>query len=422
MLIRVLTAIIAAAIFGSCSSSKQITIYSSPGNAKVMIDSSIVGSTPYTTLVSFKDNDKATFKVVLDGFHDTLLTVPKDPKNLTSFVVPLKKKETVEIPMVTFIPIQTKFGMKLERQTRMAIAYLEVIERSPNVKSVTKVTSNIDDIVQIGEPVLSPSNPTIVYSAFVEEDGVAYSNLWLQTIGGVGRTRITFGNSIDLYPTFTHDGEYIYFSSDRIRTSPGLWRINTAGGGGLTSITNSDADDFGVSVFPRSETIAYTSSPLGAEEPQIWTIKANGTLPTQLREGRFPDVSPDGRKILFVRDELSTVIKRGNFSFNPTQIWVMNADGSVETQLTQNIDHSCIQPRWSPDGNWVVYASDEGKDVRGANNFDIWMMRSDGTRKTQLTTNGSWDDSPTWSRDGKRIYFRSNRGGAWNIWYFEPTL
>ena len=55
-------------------------------------------------------------------------------------------------------------------------------------------------------------------------------------------------------------------------------------------------------------------------------------------------------------------------------------------------------------------------------NNDIWIMRADGSQKTQLTTNGSDDVGPCWDRAGKFIYFLSNRGDAWNIWRFEPVL
>ena len=37
-------------------------------------------------------------------------------------------------------------------------------------------------------------------------------------------------------------------------------------------------------------------------------------------------------------------------------------------------------------------------------------------RPIQVTTNGSWDDHPAWDPNGSAIYFRSNRGGEWNIW------
>jgi dipeptidyl aminopeptidase/acylaminoacyl peptidase len=406
----------------ACSTSKDIIIYTSPTNASVLKDSILVGVTPFQTKVKFKNKDVEEFTLSKSSYIDTTVFIPKEPKELTRFTVVLRKKETVDIDLVSFVPNHTSHGVKLERRLDRVIAYLEVIERSPNVKSVTKVTNNEDVLAQIGEPVLSPKGDMLAYSVFFNEKGVTYSNIWMQPVGSPGRTRITQGNSIDLHPAFTHDGQYIYFSSNRMKKNAGIWRIHTMGGGGLTSITNTDAEDFGISVFPADDQIAYTSIPYGVEEPQLWTIRSSGTLPTQLREGRFPHVSPSGKRLAFTRYDPSIKATRPDTTFYPAQIWVMQVDGSGETQITQNATYNCIHPKWSPDGRWIVYASDEGLDAQGRHNYDIWMMRSDGTRKTQLTTNGSLDDSPNWSPDGKQIYFRSNRGGAWNIWYFEPYL
>ncbi|MBT5427089.1 MAG: hypothetical protein HOK84_12890, partial [Bacteroidetes bacterium] len=97
-------------------------------------------------------------------------------------------------------------------------------------------------------------------------------------------------------------------------------------------------------------------------------------------------------------------------------------DGSNETILTQNNDYNCFQPRWSPDGKYIVYVSDQGRDNQGVRNNDIWIMDLEGGQKTQLTTNGSWDDFPVWNFKDNFIYFRSNRGGNWNIWRFSPSL
>ena len=47
------------------------------------------------------------------------------------------------------------------------------------------------------------------------------------------------------------------------------------------------------------------------------------------------------------------------------------------------------------------------------------MMNADGSNPKQLTTNGSRDDHPIVSSDGKTIFFRSNRGLEWNIWVME---
>lgn len=409
-------------LMAACSPSKQITVTSQPANAEVYSGKTKVGQTPYTAKVKFKGAVDPRYMLKKEGYIDTFVVISKKPKDKVNYDVEMRKKETVEIELVTYEPLQTNKGVKLQRTVKRSIAYLEIIERSPNVKSVTKVTANEDPKSQIGEPVISPAGDAMVYSMFIEEDKGSFSNLWKQPIGGIGRTRITFGNNLDLYPAFTDNGEYIFFSSNRINPNPTIWRVSSSGGGGLTSITNTSAEDFGVSLFPGSDLMAYTSLPIGANESQIWTVSPTGTLPTQLREGSFPHVSPDGKKILFTRTDRSVEYEQDSVKSNPVQLWLMNSDGSGETQMTQNLDYSCVQPKWSPDGRYIVYASNQGKDSRGKNNYDIWMMKANGTGKTQLTTNGSWDDSPCWSADGKRVYFRSNRGGVWNIWYFEPML
>jgi len=319
---------------------------------------------------------------------------------------------TVAVELVSFEPQLTTRGVKLTIKRKKTLAYLEIIERSPNVRSVTRVTNNEDPTLQIGAPIISPVEDVLVYRVFVEEvRGSSYSNIWKQVIGSVGKTRVTYGKWRDLFPSFVPDGQYLVFSSSRSSSNPTLWMINIEGGGGIRKITSTLAEDYSPSVSDGSKIIAYTSNPPDAEEPQVWTISINGILPTQLREGESPQISPDGKRILFVREDKNSKKK---------QIWVMDVDGNKETQLTQNTDYETIDPKWSYDGKWIVFASREGFDSKKLRNHDIWLMASDGSKKTQLTTNGSRDDSPCWDRTGKFIYFRSNRGGTWNIWRFEP--
>jgi Tol biopolymer transport system component len=49
-------------------------------------------------------------------------------------------------------------------------------------------------------------------------------------------------------------------------------------------------------------------------------------------------------------------------------------------------------------------------------------MTAEGKKRTQLTMNKSYDDGPCWNRDGTWVYFRSNRGGAWNIRRLQPVF
>ena len=62
----------------------------------------------------------------------------------------------------------------------------------------------------------------------------------------------------------------------------------------------------------------------------------------------------------------------------------MNIDGTGETRLTQDLRYDMIHPCWSPDGNHIVYASDEGRDLEGQMNYDIWMMNADGAQAQSI--------------------------------------
>ena len=74
-----------------------------------------------------------------------------------------------------------------------------------------------------------------------------------------------------------------------------------------------------------------------------------------------------------------------------------------------------MEPSFSPDCKWIVFTSDE------SGNKDIWMMRTDGSNRTQLTTNPSTDIHPVWGEDGY-VYFVSNRGLLWGIWRLKPRM
>lgn len=130
--------------------------------------------------------------------------------------------------------------------------------------------------------------------------------------------------------------------------------------------------------------IVFTSYPKGSYDPEIFVMSADGSDRGSLVDypsGSDPDWSPDGKKI----------------AFSSGGVFVMNADGTGQTNLT-NDPAANYAPEWSPDGTKIVFN-------RG-NEHDIFVMNADGSDQTPLANRrrGLW---PTWSPDGTRIAFAS---------------
>jgi Tol biopolymer transport system component len=118
-------------------------------------------------------------------------------------------------------------------------------------------------------------------------------------------------------------------------------------------------------------------------------------------EDSSPDLSPDGRRFAFAS-------ARGG---EGDEIWLATADGRNPTQLTHGPGLVQGSPRWSPDGRRIAFDS-FGED----GHFDIWAIDAEGGPPHRLTSNPADDNMPTWSHDGRLVYFSSNRTGAWTIW------
>ena len=91
-------------------------------------------------------------------------------------------------------------------------------------------------------------------------------------------------------------------------------------------------------------------------------------------------------------------------SATPSEIYVMNPDGSQQTRLTISRGDSDSDPAFSPDGRWIVFTRSRlrpGREPVG----DLYRMQADGSGATRLTRSPGWYAGPGWSPDGQSIAF-----------------
>jgi serine/threonine protein kinase len=134
-----------------------------------------------------------------------------------------------------------------------------------------------------------------------------------------------------------------------------------------------------------------------------------GQAPEALRASRgdaLPHFSPDGRRITFQS-------RRGG---EGDEIWLAMADGSDPAQLTHGPGIAQGTPRWSADGQRIAFDS-EAEDGK----WDLWTIDVDGGSPRRITVGAGNKQMPSWSSDGRWIYFHSDRAGAEEVWRIPAT-
>jgi serine/threonine protein kinase/Tol biopolymer transport system component len=127
----------------------------------------------------------------------------------------------------------------------------------------------------------------------------------------------------------------------------------------------------------------------------LWVANQDGTDQQQLTAftnsiNVRPNVSPDGRHIVFVSDRAG-----------PRNIWRVDIDGTNPVRLTSGDIETW--PTYSPDGHWVVYST------RVSGKHSLWKVTVDGGDPIQLTSNNFSISSSSVSPDGKLVVY-SDRG------------
>jgi Tol biopolymer transport system component len=169
-------------------------------------------------------------------------------------------------------------------------------------------------------------------------------------------------------------------------------------------------------LLPTEPSPAQTTSPEGkivyVKDSDIWVMDADGTNQTNLTNTpdineRDPAWSPDGTKIAFTGP--------GNFNADNSggleDIYVMDADPTTDdaTSLTNTPNSLEYQPSWAPSGTQLAFVREVRKEeLEGqivSEQSDIFVMAANGQNATNLTHTEADEHAPDWSPDGTKIAF-----------------
>jgi serine/threonine protein kinase len=256
-------------------------------------------------------------------------------------------------------------------------------------------------------PAFSPDGRYLAFDRFTQAQGEIYVVSVSAGLSSEGEPKqLTFDKRFTGYPAWASSGTEVVYSSGSARAYSILWRIDASGsgkpkrlpfggeGGAIYPAISQQNHRLAYSYRTFETTIWRCRIPHGKEKP---VPRSKLITSTRIKGGA--QYSPDGRAIAYV-----------SWDSGSSEIWICDSDGSRPSQLTHLGGPLPVSPRWSPDGQQLIFTRLAGKQ------HDICLISAQGGQAKQLTNAPHDVGWPSFSRDGKWIYFTSNRSGDYKVW------
>ena len=218
-----------------------------------------------------------------------------------------------------------------------------------------------------------------------------------------GRVRLTDNPARDAGGAWSPDCSRIAFTSDRegsIGRNDDIYTMN-ADGTDVVNLTESPRGDTQPAWSPDGSRIAFASAHQGNTD--IYVMNSDGSVQTNLTQmaglNLTPAWLPDGQRLLFTRVRGLT-----------PEVYVMDSDGKGKANLSQH-EATDGWASWSPDGAEIAFASNRHGNWRSdplwlpTLGTSIYVMNADGSDVTRLTDSSSTDVGPRWSPDAEWLSF-----------------
>lgn len=240
------------------------------------------------------------------------------------------------------------------------------------------------------DPQLSPDGTQVLYVASIRDlkENTQNTDIWKISVAGGAPVQLTRNPKSDQSPRWSPDGKRIAFLSDR--SGKNQIYLMDAAGGEPEALTGHKDGIISFAWSPDGRRMAFTALEPRAEEEE-----------KQINERWLPRVVDQDLRY--------------------AALWVFDLETRKPAQITQGKLHVNTFD-WSPDGAFIAFSAPTTPDLEESDTADVYVVPAGGGEIRRLSSFPSGDNNPRWSPDGKRIVFASRgnaRSGAVNAHLYE---
>lgn len=291
---------------------------------------------------------------------------------------------------------------------------------------------------QNAEAYWSPDGTKLVFQS--TRDGLQCDQIYMMNADGSNQRMVSTGKGVTTCGYFLADSSHFVYASTHEaadacpepadRSKGYVWAVYPGfdiyladeTGKIEKKLTDAAGYDAEATVNWRRNEIVYTSMSSG--DLDLWSMNPDGTQKKQLTKTEGYDggavFSRDGSKLVWRAFHPSTpeqvttyrdLLRENLTAPMKMELWVANADGSNTRQITQ-FGCASFAPTFTPDGTKILFSSNRHKcDSR---DFELYLVNVDGTGLEQVTDFGGFTSFPEFSPDGKKLVFASSYQGTGN--------
>lgn len=300
------------------------------------------------------------------------------------------------------------------------------LPREANVADQGKNTENVRQVTFTAfgadfDPMTSRDGKQVIFASTQHRET---ADIYIKNVNSRVVTRLTSDPAQDVMPSISPDGKFIAFCSNRMGTWD-IYMMPTLGGKPV-QLTSDNTHDLHPSWSPDGTKIVFSRLGQSSGRWELWVmdIQNAGTLQF-IGYGLFPQWNPvtgtgmgGADQIVYQRSR-----ERGDRAFSIWTIDYSDQPGAAirETEIVASATDALINPSWSPDGEFILYASVPNNESWQAGptgaptQTALWMIGNDGRGRVNLVSGSTINLMPVWGSDDN-VYFVSNRSGVENLW------